>query len=86
MEKLVQWANDVDHNGNSNYGQFVKLFTKLVPPPAKDGRSLDDHESFIKMIMEEEKKRIEGLGKPAQVVLDVPSVDQHPGQEGELGQ
>jgi hypothetical protein len=38
------------------------------------------------MIMEEEKKRIEGLGKPAQVVLDVPSVDQHEGQEGELGQ
>lgn len=68
IERLIQWANDVDDKGNSNYKEFIKLFTKLVPPIKKDSKEIESHESFIKMLMREEKKRLSELGQPFKLI------------------
>ncbi len=68
MERLVEWAQQLDHNGNSNYKEFIKLYIKLVPAVKESKVTEDTQESFIKMIMMEEQKRIKENGVPVKLI------------------
>jgi hypothetical protein len=69
LDKLVQWANETNDKGNSNYGEFIKLFVKLVPAIKPDNKgAIDNHESFILAIMNEQKSIQEGLNKPIKLI------------------
>ncbi len=68
LERLISWAEELDHKGNSNYKEFIKLYIKLVPA-VKESKSIEDsQESFIKMIMSEEQKRIKENGTPVKLI------------------
>jgi hypothetical protein len=68
LDKLVQWANDTDTKGNSNYGEFLKLFVKLTPPIKEQKNATDNHESFILTIINEQKKLDSQKDKPVKLV------------------
>lgn len=70
LTKLVKWAKSSD----DNYKEFLKMFVKLVPPIKPGNKGLETHESFIKMIMKEEEKRLSTLGQP-QKLIDVNVID-----------
>ncbi len=59
--KLQEWAKE-------NLTDFYKLFVKLSPP-IKEAKSVEDsQESFIKMIMMEEAKRVKESGQPVKLI------------------
>ncbi len=70
IDRLISWCNE----SSDNYKEFIKLYVKLVPPVKSDKQELDSHESFIKMLMAEEKARLSTLGQP-QKLIDV--IDSH---------
>jgi hypothetical protein len=49
IERLMTWAMELDDKGNSrNYGEFIKLYVKLVPPIKPDStKTYDTQEGFI---------------------------------------
>ncbi len=68
LDRLIQWANEEDAKGNSNYSEFIKLYIKLVPAVKESKIEDDTQETFIKMIMSEEKKRIKENGTPVKLI------------------
>ncbi len=65
IDRLLIWCNE----SSDNYKEFIKLYVKLVPPiKTNDKGDIESHESFVKMIMEEEKKRISQLGEPVKLI------------------
>jgi hypothetical protein len=69
IDKLIAWCNE----SSDNYKEFIKLYVKLVPPIKAD-KNDDNHESFIMMLMAEEKKRINGIDKPVKLI-EVNTID-----------
>lgn len=68
LDRLIQWANESNAKGDSNYSEFIKLYIKLVPA-VKESKTIEDsQESFIKMIMSEEQKRIKENGVPVKLI------------------
>ncbi len=65
---MLQWASD-------NPTEFYKLYAKLAPPIKIDSHK-DNHESFIMLMMQEEKLRQKQLGKPQKLIdVDINTID-----------
>ena len=64
IDKLIEWANE----SSDNYKEFIKLYVKLIPPLKSDNSKSDTHESFIALLMQEEKKRISMVDKPIKLI------------------
>ncbi len=72
LERLLEWARSNNSKGDSNYGDFLKLFVKLAPPIKQDTKDNESHEGFIALIIKEQQLLNKEAGKPV-VLLDCKS-------------
>ncbi len=68
LDKLIEWSQESNAKGDSNYGDFIKLYIKLVPPIKEVKSTEDTQESFIKLVMAEEQKRLKEKGDPIKLI------------------
>jgi hypothetical protein len=70
IKRLMTWCEEVDKDGNyKNYGEFIKLYVKLVPPVKPDtAKGYDTQESFIMGLIKADNILKLESGKPKQLI------------------
>jgi hypothetical protein len=66
LEHLEEWA--IEHPT-----EFYKIFAKLAPPIKEDKDHNQTHDSFIKMLMVEESRKLKQENKPIKLIDVTPS-------------
>ena len=64
IDKLIQWSQE----SSDNYKEFIKLYVKLIPPIKQESAKNDTHETFIELLMTEEKKRLSMVDKSIKLI------------------